>query len=625
MRSTKAHMPAAGRSPGECGSWLTAYPEIVAEAVKTTGAEDVRWNLTDLFASPEDPQIEAALERELERAQAFEARYKGKVGTLEPPAFAAMMRELGEYEESAAKPEVYAYMLHSQDTQDHAAGRLLARVREAGAERGSLMVFFALELAQITDEQAAKLYADPGAATYRHTVEEARKFRPHQMSEPEERVLNDFSPVGTAAWVRLFEELCARIHVDSDGEQLALDQALNLLREPDRNVRRKASGAVTEALRGDIRTRAYIFNVILQEKAIDDRLRHFPSWISSRNLANETSDAAVQALVDAVTGRYDVGVRYYRVKRKLLNVGELHEWDRYAPISDTTRDLTWEDAKELVLGSYYRFSKKAGALVEDFFKHSWIDAPVVPGKHGGAYCMGVTPDHHPYVLLNFTGKLRDALVMAHELGHGLHDRLAARQNVFDYHPPLTLAETASVFGEALTFDRIMSEEKDPKIRLALLCGQVEDAFATVFRQVAFNRYEDASHTARRTEGELSVEQLGDIFQDKLQAMFGDALTLTDEHKVWWSYVGHFLHTPGYVYTYAFGNLLALSVYHRYLERGPEFVDDYLDFLAAGGSTKPDELVKQIGMDITDPAFWNAGLNILDGMVGEVERLAATIA
>ena len=586
-----------------------------------TGAEDIRWNLSDLFASPDDPKIEAALARDLERAKAFEATYKGKVATLAPKPFAAMMRELADYEESSTRAEVYAYMLHSENTQDNAAGRLLARVREASAERGSHMVFFALELAQITDEHAAKLYADPESAIYRHTVDEARKFRPHQLSEPEERVLTDFSPVGSSSWVRLFEELCARIRVEVDGRDLALDQALTLLREPDREVRRQASAALTQALSGDLRTRGYIFNVILQEKAIDDRLRHFPTWISSRNLANETSDEAVQALVDAVTGRYDVCVRYYRVKRKLLNVGDLHEWDRYAPVSDTTRDLTWDDAKELVLGSYYRFSKRAGSQVEEFFKNSWIDAPVVPGKAGGAYCMPVTPGHHPYVLLNFTGKLRDALVLAHELGHGLHDRLASKQHIFDYHPPLTLAETASVFGEALTFDRIMAEEKDPKVRLALLCGQCEDAFSTVFRQVAFNRYEDASHNRRRTEGELSVEELGEMFQEKLQPMFGDALILTEEHKVWWSYVGHFLHTPGYVYAYAFGNLLALSVYHRYLERGEEFVEQYLEFLAAGGSTRPDELVKRIGMDITNPDFWDAGLKILDGMVTEVEGLS----
>jgi oligoendopeptidase F len=593
----------------------------MAQATKTTGAEQVRWDLTDLFKAPTDPAIEANLAESLRRAQDFEARFKGKVVSLPPTEFAAMMRELEKDEELAAKPEVYAYLLHSQNTDDHAAGRLLARVREAGAERGRHGVFFTLELAQITDEQAEGLYAHPESARYRHFVEEARKFRPHQLSEPEERVLTDFSPVGNSAWNRLFEELCSRIRVDLDGQAHPLEEALVRLRESDRNVRREANAAISTALQADVKTRAYIFNVILGEKAIDDRLRHFPTWISSRNLANETSDAAVQALVDAVTSRYDVCVRYYRVKKQLLGIGDLHEWDRYAPIGEAGRNLTWEEAKDLVLGSYSRFSKRAGELVDDFFKHGWIDAPVVLGKAGGAYCMPVTPHHHPYVMLNFTGKLRDALVMAHELGHGLHDRLASKQHVFDFHPPLTLAETASVFGEALTFDRIMSEEKDPKVRLAMLCTQCEDAFSTVFRQVAFNRYEDACHTLRRREGELAVEQLGEIFQEKLQAMFGDALILTEEHKVWWSYVGHFLHTPGYVYAYAFGNLLALSVYHRYLEVGPSFVDDYLEFLSAGGSKRPDDLVKGLGMDITDPGFWDAGLKILDGMVTEVERLA----
>ena len=593
----------------------------MAQAVTTTGAENVRWNLGDLFKSPDDPNIEKTLKDALEEAKAFEAKFRGKIASLEPKAFAAMMRELATHEETAQRPEIYAYLLHSQNTQDHAAGRLLARVREASAERGSHMVFFALELAHIGDEHAQKLYGDPESAVYRHTVEEARKFRSHQLSEPEERVLTEFSPVGSSAWVRLFEEKCAAIRVEVDGQDMGLEQALVLLREPDRELRRRANSAVTKSLGDDIRTRGYIYNVIMQEKAIDDRLRHFPTWISSRNLANETSDEAVQALVDAVTGRYDICARYYRVKRKLLGVGELHEWDRYAPVMDVSRTMSWDEARDFVLGSYARFSQRAANLLQDFFERSWIDAPVVPGKSGGAYCMPVTPHHHPYVMLNFTGKLRDALVMAHELGHGLHDRLASKQHIFDYHPPLTLAETASVFGEALTFDRIMAEEKDPKVRLAMLCGQVEDAFATVFRQVAFNRYEDACHTARRHEGELSVEQLGELFQDRLQAMFGDALILTDEHKVWWSYVGHFLHTPGYVYAYSFGNLLALSVYHRYLEVGRGFVDQYLEFLAAGGSTRPDELVRRLGMDITDPGFWDAGLKILDGMVSEVERLA----
>ena len=596
----------------------------MARALNRTGAEDVRWDLSDLFASPTDPKLEAALARSLERAIAFEAKYKGRLATLEPSEFAGMMSELEDDEDAAAKPDVYAYLLHSQNTHEPAAGRLLARTREASAERGSHGVFFTLELAQTSDEQAARLFANPDSAKYRHAVEEARKFRPHQLSEPEERILTDYSPVVNSAWTRLFEELCAGISVDVDGRRAALAEALTLLREPDRELRRRASGAITSALSSDIRTRAYIFNVILQEKAIDDRLRKFPSWISSRNLSNETSDQAVQALVEAVTGRYDICIRYYRVKGKLLGVSDLHEWDRYAPLEEASRDVSWDDAKEIVLGSYNRFSKKAGGLVENFFKHGWIDAPVVPGKAGGAYCMPVTPRHHPYVMLNFTGKLRDVTTLAHELGHGLHDLLASKQHIFDYNPPLTLAETASVFGEALTFDRIMTEEKDPKVRLAMLCTQCEDAFATVFRQVAFNRFEDACHTARRTEGELAVEQLGEIYQSKLQLMFGDALILTDEHKGWWSYVEHFLHTPGYVYAYAYGNLLALAVYQRFLEQGPAFVDDYLEFLAAGGSTPPDELVRRLGMDITDPDFWNAGLTILDGMVTQVEELAASM-
>src|SRR5579859_6085701 len=381
----------------------------MAQATKTTGAESIRWDLTDLFASPTDAAIEESMAKTLETARAFEAKYKGKVATAPPAEFAAMMAQLESDEEQAVRPEIYAYLLHSQNTQDPAAGRLLARAREAAAERGSHMVFFPLELAAITDEQAAALFAHPEAAKYRHHIEQARKFRPHQLTEPEERVLTDFSPVGNSAWVRLFEELCAGIRMELDGKEVGLEPALTQLRDPDRDARRRASAAITGALKQDLRTRAYVFNVILQEKAIDDRMRHFPTWISSRNLANETSDEAVQALVEAVTGRYDTCVRYYRVKRRLLGVDELHEWDRYAPVAGASRDMTWADAKELVLGSYQRFSPKVGNLIAEFFEKGWIDAPVVPGKAGGAYCMPVTPKHHPYVMLNFTGKLRDSL------------------------------------------------------------------------------------------------------------------------------------------------------------------------------------------------------------------------
>ena len=600
----------------------------MGQVMTTTGAEDVRWRLDELYRSPDDPEIERALAAALDFAKDFEQRYKGRIAELSPAEFTAMMEALERHYISSAKPGLYAHLLHSLATRDHAAGRLVARNREAAAERGVHMVFFALEVAALTDEQCEKLFADPRTARYRHAVEQERRYRKHQLSEVEERLLTEISPTATSAWSRLFEELCAAVRVDlgSEDGEVALPVALAMLREADRALRERASHAVTTALRKDVRTRAYIFNVILQDKAISDRLRKYPAWISSRNLANEASDEAVQALVEAVTGRYDLVARYYRVKRRLLGLDQLYEWDRYAPIDQTTRRISWQDAREMVLASYHRFSPRAGRIIQDFFDRSWIDAPVVEGKEGGAYCAFATPDLHPFVMMNFTGQLNDALTLAHELGHGLHDVLAAERNhIFDYHPPLTLAETASVFGETLTFDAVMAQEADPNVRLSMLCHQVEDSFATIFRQVAMNRFEDAVHTARRTEGELSIDQVGALWQERVQAMFGDSLVLTDEHRAWWSYVEHFIHVPGYVYAYAFGNLLALSIYQRYREVGTsEFVDAYLDFLGYGGSKAPDEAVRRVGMDITDPKFWDAGLDIVGGMVGQVEQLASQI-
>jgi oligoendopeptidase F len=595
----------------------------MVQALTTTGAEDVRWQLDELYSSPDDPAIERTLAEALDFAKEFEQSYKGRVAELTPAEFTAMMDDLANHYARSSRPAIYAHLLHTLDTRDHAAGRLVMRNREANAERGRHLVFFGLEVAQLTDEQCARLYADPAAARYRHAVEQERLYRNHQLSEVEERLLTEISPTGTGAWSRLFEELCSAVRVDLDGRQVPLATALSQLREADRGVREAASHAITAALRQDVRTRAYIFNVLLQDKAIADRLRKYPTWVSSRNLANETSDAAVQALVEAVTGRYDLVARYYRAKGRLLGLDQLHEWDRYAPIDQATRRISWLDAKDMVLASYHRFSPRAGRIVEDFFRRRWIDAPVVEGKEGGAYCAFATPDLHPFVMMNFTGQLNDALTLAHELGHGLHDILAAgRNHIFDYHPPLTLAETASVFGETLTFDAVMAEERDPTVRLAMLCAQVEDAFATIFRQVAMNRFEDAVHTARRAQGELSIEHIGQLWQQRVQAMFGDSLTLTGEHEAWWSYVEHFVHAPGYVYAYAYGNLLALSIYQRYRELGtPEFVDAYLDFLGSGGSMAPDEAVRKVGMDIADPGFWDAGLDILAGMVAEVERLS----
>ncbi|MGH7910467.1 MAG: M3 family oligoendopeptidase, partial [Candidatus Dormibacteraceae bacterium] len=469
-------------------------------------AQKVRWDLAELFASPDDPRIEESLKASLEIAQQFEKRYRGRVAALTPPEFAEMMESIAGYFKKTSLTGIYASLLHSLDAGDHAAGRLLARLQEAGAEQGRHLVFFNLELAALTDEQASRLYSDPLVEPYKHTIEQERLYHAHQLTEPEERLLNELSPVGGSAWTRLFGELCSAMTVEWDGSTVPLMAALAKIHDPSREVREQTTHAVTKTLAKDVKTRGYIFNVLLQEKAIADRLRGYSSWISARNLANETSDEAVQALVDAVTGRYDIVSRYYQVKRGLLGLDTLHEWDRYAPLETSTRAVGWNEAKQLVLSSYHRFSGRAGAIVDRFFDNPWIDAPIQEGKRGGAFCAGAIPELHPYVLLNFTGQLRDVLTMAHELGHGLHDVLSGeRNNIFDYHPPLTLAETASVFGEQLTFDAILAAEQDPKVRLSLLCQQVEDGFDTIFRQVAMNRFEDAVQTAGRAQGELSPE------------------------------------------------------------------------------------------------------------------------
>ncbi|PZS24870.1 MAG: oligoendopeptidase F, partial [Pseudonocardiales bacterium] len=423
---------------------------MAQSTVEKTGAEDVRWDLSEMFSSPEDPEIERLLAEALTFATGFEERYKGRIAELSPAEFVKMMEELETHYASSSKPSLYAHLLHTQDTRNHAAGRLIARSREAGAERGRHMVFFGLEVARLTDEQCAALFADADAARYRHTVEQERLYRDHHLSEVEERLLTEISPTATGAWTRLYGELCSAITVETRRGQVPLPVALSMLREADREVREDASHGITAALEKDLRTRSYIFNVLLQDKAIADRLRKYPSWISSRNLANEISDEAVQALVKAVTGRYDIVARYYRVKRRLLGVDQLFEWDRYAPIEEVTRHIDWEEAREMVQTSYHRFSPRGGGIVEDFFRKPWIDAPIAEGKEGGAYCSFGTPDLHPFVMLNFTGRLNDALTLAHELGHGLHDVLSASRNhLFDQHPPLTLAETASVFGETL--------------------------------------------------------------------------------------------------------------------------------------------------------------------------------
>ncbi|MFM7070045.1 MAG: M3 family oligoendopeptidase, partial [Actinomycetes bacterium] len=472
-------------------------------------------------------------------------------------------------------------------------------------------------------ERAEALLGNPVLDFCAHHLRGVRKYRPHLLSEPEERLLTEKSVAGASAWVRLFDELTSAVEVDLPGHLLGseepmvtvgLEQGLALLQHPDRDTRRTAAEAVTAGLAPGLRTRAYVFNTLLLDKRIEDGLRHYPTWISSRNLDNEASDDSVHALVEAVQGRYDLPQRWYALKARVLGVDRLADYNRMASVAADESQVGWDAARCTVLDAYRSFSPELADIAEQFFEGRWIDAPVRPGKRPGAFCAYTVPEHHPYVLLNWTGRTRDVATLAHELGHGLHAMLAREQGVFHQTTPLTLAETASVFGETVTSAALLEQIDDPNTRFALLASTLEDSIATVFRQVAMNRFEDAVHTARRTEGELSVDRFGELWTATQSDMLGDAVELSEGYATWWSYIPHFIGTPGYVYAYAYGQLLALSVYARYTERGQAFVPAYLELLRAGGSQTPEELGRIVDCDLEDPGFWDAGLAIVEAQL-----------
>jgi oligoendopeptidase F len=586
-------------------------------------ATDVAWDLEPLVHGEGEAGADRLLDEAERLAAAFAQRHAGKVAQLDGAGLAAAVAELEQINELASRAGNFAALRFAVDTQEPANGALLQRVQERGARIETQLLFFELEWAALEDDRAEELLRAEGLDTARHFLRSARRYRPHLLSEPEEKLLTEKAVTGRGAWSRLFSEQVSAIQVALPGEDepAALDQALARLMSPDREVRRSTAEAVTAALEPGLRTRAYIFNTLLADKATDDRLRHHASWLSSRNLANEASDESVQALVTAVRGRYELPQRWYRLKARLLGLERLADFDRMAAVTDDDETVGWEDARDLVLESYRSFSPELGDVVQAFFDDRRIDAPVRPGKRGGAFCAYTVPTEHPYVLLNYTSKRRDVLTLAHELGHGVHADLARPRGILEQHTPLTLAETASVFGEELVFRRLVAEAASPDSRLALLAESIEGSIATVFRQVAMNGFEDLVHTTRREEGELSVERFGELWARSQTEMLGDAVEVTEGYRSWWSYVPHFIATPGYVYAYAYGQLLALSIYQRFLEEGEPFVPRYLELLAAGGSRSPEELGAIVGIDLADPGFWDRGLDLVQAQLEEAEAAA----
>jgi oligoendopeptidase F len=547
------------------------------------------------------------------------------------------MNALADISELVARAGYYAALRFSTDTADPANGALLQQVQEQETAIQTTLLFFELEWAALADERAEELLSGEGLGFCDHHLRNVRRYREHLLSEPEEKILAEKALTGASAWTRLFEELTSAIEVElpaagenGDGgaagaeggvEKVALDVALSRLALADPEVRRTSAEAVTAALAPGLRTRAYLFNTLLADKATDDRLRSYPHWLAARNLANEASDESVRALIDAVRSRYEIPRRWYRLKAKLLGVERLADYDRMAAVTEDVVSYPFAQAREIVLDCYSSFSPELGTLVRRFFDERRIDAPVRPAKRGGAFCAAAVPSVFPYVLLNYTSRRRDVLTLAHELGHGVHFALAARQGIFHQSTPLTLAETASVFGETIVFGRLLEEDTAPASRLALLAENLEDTIATVFRQVAMNHFEDLVHTTRREAGELSVERLGELWAESQSEMFGDSIELSEGYRTWWSYIPHFIGSPGYVYAYAYGQLLALSVYERYQQTGPELVPRYLQMLAAGGSRSPQELGSIVGVDLADPGFWTAGLDLVERQLQEAEAAA----
>jgi len=583
---------------------------------------DTEWDLGPLVDGEGRAGAERLLEEGKERASKFQAQYAGKVSELDAAGLETAMGQLEEINELIGRAGSYASLEFSTDTADPARGALLQLVQERATEIETLLLFFDLEWAAVADDEADALLASGKLDRYRHHLRSVRRYRPHLLSEGEEKILAEKSISSQAAWGRLFGELVAALRIDVDETELTLEVALSRLQSPDREARQTAADAVSAALEPGLRTRSFIYNTLVYDKSVEDRLRRYPNWLASRNLSNEASDESVMALIEAVRGRFDIPQRWYRLKAKLLGLDKLADYDRSAPVLAEDVVYSWGEARDLVLDTYQSFSPVAGKVTRQFFDDRWIDAPVRPHKRGGAFCAYTVPSVHPYVMLNFTATRRDVLTMAHELGHGLHAALARPQGVFHQSTPLTLAETASVFGEELVFGRMLAEVTDDEHRLGLLAERVDGAIATVFRQMAMNRFEHLVHTRRRSEGELSSDRINETWVETQSELFGDSVEITGGYRMWWSYVPHFMNTPGYVYAYAYGLLLALSVYSRYLDQGDPFVPSYIELLSAGGSRSPEQLAEIVGIDLTDPGFWDAGLALVEEQLSEAEALAA---
>lgn len=585
----------------------------------------VRWDLTQFFRGIDDPRIDEAWEDLNRRADRFSETYRGKLASGDPEVVGKAIREIEALLQDAAKPGLFAELLFAADASDPKLGAFLQAQREKGTELQVKLLFFELELQLVPSDKLEAMAELPNLGPYRHYLQQVQAYRPHRLTEPEEIILEETANTGVRAWVRLFEEITAnhkyayRDPISSEEKELSQEEVLTLLRDADRDVRAAAAHCFTRGLQQLQRVIVFTYNNLLQDKAVGDRLRKHPYPEHSRHLANELSQDVVDLVVGLCKDHYGMVSRFYNVKREILGLPELTHIDRYAPLHETQRTVSFDEGKAIVLESFAEFSDELSRRAEEFFAGRWIDAEPRPGKTGGAFCSFNTPDTHPVVMMSYLNKLDDVMTLAHELGHGVHASLSRKQSYFNFHGTLPMAELASIFGEMLVFERLV-EESEPADRLALYAQKIEGVFATVFRQAAMYRFEQRCHETRRESGELTPEEFGEMWHEELQAMFGDSLTLGEEHKVWWSYVGHFFFAPFYVYAYSFGELLTLSLYQLAKREGPGFASKYLALLELGGSRSPKELMETVGVDLSSREFWLGGFSAMEELVEEFERL-----
>tara|TARA_B100000315_G_scaffold260274_1_gene320498 strand:+ start:2954 stop:4738 length:1785 start_codon:yes stop_codon:yes gene_type:complete len=578
------------------------------------------WDLKDLYTGPDDPKIKQDMDFAAKKAKSFAKKHQGKLGNLDGAGLGQAIKEYEDLSEVISRVMSYAQLLFAADAENSEVAAFYQNMNERATEISSETIFFELEINRIEEKMLVSQMKDSSAKKYAPWIDAIRIYKPYQLEDNLEKLLHEKSVTGRSSWSRLFDETMAGLRFDVDGKKLSSSEIMSRMSDPDGGVRKKAAKSFGKGLDENIKLFSLITNTLAKDKEIEDGWRKLPRPVSNRNLSNQVEDEVVDALATAVKDNYEnLAHRYYKLKAKWMGAEVMDYWDRNAPLPEADEaKISWAEAKDKVLTSYNAFEPQLAELAEHFFDKSWIDADPREGKDSGAFSHPTVPSAHPYILMNYHGKTRDVMTLAHELGHGVHQILAAPHGHFLSDTPLTLAETASVFGEMLTFRGMLDAAEDEKQRRILLASKVEDMLNTVVRQIAFYHFEERVHDERRG-GELGAERLGEIWLDIQTESLGLAFRFDEEYRHFWAYIPHFIHSPFYVYAYAFGDCLVNSLYDVFQQGHPGFRDKYLDMLKAGGTLRHKELLAPFGLDASDPAFWQRGLGVVSGFVDELEQ------